>query len=72
MRDCPECAQREGRARPPKILDDRIPWYQSPLRLTIWGVAIYVVLASWRYRLAHPELTETQLFMQLGDALLWR
>ncbi len=33
---------------------------------------LYVGLACAVYRFRHPEQTETQLFLNILDALLWR
>jgi hypothetical protein len=33
---------------------------------------LYVSLACIVYRFRHPEQTETQLFLNILDALLWR
>ena len=32
----------------------------------------YVAISSTYYRFSHPELTETQLFLKIIDAMLWR
>lgn len=36
------------------------------------AVLIYVVLSIFGHRMRHPEYTETQLFLKMRDALLWR
>jgi len=33
---------------------------------------IYAAVASLRYRYNHPEQTETQLFFNLKEILLWK
>ncbi len=43
----------------------------------LWGIVgtallIYVTIALTRYRFAHPDLTETELFLRIPDALFWR
>lgn len=35
-------------------------------------VCIYFTVAMMRYRFNHPELTETQVLLHLGDVVLWR
>lgn len=32
----------------------------------------YLFVSFGTYRLMHPDLTETQLFLHIFDALLWR
>ena len=38
----------------------------------VFALATYIGLSQIRYRLLHPELTETQLFFHTLDALAWR
>lgn len=35
-------------------------------------VLYYVAITSLIYRFGHPEMTETELFLHLIDAMLWR
>ena len=32
----------------------------------------YVAISSTYYRFSHPDLTETQLYLKLIDAILWK
>lgn len=41
-------------------------------RYALIAIAVYFAIAVTRYRFAHPDLTETQLFLRIPDALLWR
>lgn len=40
--------------------------------VTLAFVCIYFTVAMMRYRFNHPELTETQVLLHLGDVVLWR
>jgi len=33
---------------------------------------IYLLIASLRYRFTHPELTETQLLMNIWEVITWQ
>lgn len=37
-----------------------------------YGGAIYVAAAVVTFAIRHPELTDTQRFLRLWDALCWR
>lgn len=44
-------------------------------RVCLWClavVALYAMVSSAVYRFRHPEMTETQLFLHLGDAMRWQ
>ena len=42
-------------------------------KYTIWLVVIgYFTVAVLVYRFRNPSLTETELFLRIPDALLWR
>lgn len=36
------------------------------------AVAVYIVVAMSVFRLRHPDMSETQLFLHLWDAMTWR
>jgi hypothetical protein len=48
-------------------------WYRTDFYIVIALIAwLYFGVAHIRYRFAHPELTETQLFLHTFDVLCWR
>lgn len=45
------------------------------LQVALWIVVLvtaYAAVAGIRYAFAHPELTDTQRVLRIGDALRWR
>lgn len=44
---------------------DKTRWF-------ILAVGLYIAIAAMVYAFRHPELTETQRFLHLIDAVLWR
>jgi hypothetical protein len=42
------------------------------LAVLIYALFIYVAIACEVFRFKHPELTETQLFLKIPDAIFWR
>lgn len=38
----------------------------------LMGIVFYIVLAGFTYRFRHPEQTETEWFINFGNAMLWR
>lgn len=46
--------------------------YRRWWSLFIAVVALYILVASGCYRFSHPEQSETELFLNLLDAFLWR
>lgn len=50
-----------------------LPELAGRLALILLAVAsLYFIIADIRYRLKHPEMTETQLLLNLDDIVLWR
>ena len=45
---------------------------QKLLESFVMFLILYLVTSSLVYRFRHPELTETQLFLHLSDAVMWR
>jgi hypothetical protein len=35
-------------------------------------IIFYIVIASLAYRFRHPDQTETELFINFPDAMIWR
>ena len=42
------------------------------LELIIVAIVAYVLIAMTHYRFSHPRQTETELFMNFVDAMLWK
>ena len=42
------------------------------LKIVVLILVIYLFAAQITYRFKHPELTDTQRILHLGDALLWK
>ena len=38
----------------------------------IFVIVLYLILSMFVYRFKHPEQTETQLFLNIPKALLWK
>jgi len=36
------------------------------------AIALYISVSGIRYRFAHPEKTETQCILEMGDVLTWK
>jgi len=45
--------------------------WQKAVALGLMLVVLYVAISAMRYRCLHPEMTETQLFLRLWDAIRW-
>ncbi len=42
------------------------------IEISIAVVGIYCVLALGAFRFQHPQMTETELFLHIPEALTWR
>lgn len=62
-------SKRKRGLYPPKPKPDRS--YQAFLWCLLFG-SLYLAAASMAYRFSHPEQTETELFLNLLEAFLWR
>jgi hypothetical protein len=47
-------------------------WMWLVIYILFWMIFTYIAIASNVFRFRNPELTETQLFLKLPDAMLWR
>ena len=61
------------RKRKRKLYPKREPASRG-LKVFAWCfllATLYVVVAAARWRFMHPELTETELFLELGKVIAW-
>ena len=49
----------------------RVDWERAAIVVAILAVG-YLGVATMVYRFAHPRMTETELFLHIPDALLWK
>ena len=50
-------------------------WHKKAVRIIRWiafGAVAYIVSAYTAYRFAHPELSETELFLNFWEAMTWK
>lgn len=49
-------------------------WKSKKDKVFAWGlcaIVLYVFISSFAYRFRHPEKTETELFLNLYEAVFW-
>lgn len=49
----------------------KVQLYRGALVL-VMAACLYILSATITYAFRHPELTDTQRLLRIGDALLWR